>query len=126
MSNNKMIGIRGERAAEKYLRSNGYSIINRNVFTPFGEIDLVVIDGNFLVFVEVKTRTSTKYGCPLSAIDALKKKHITKNCRFYLTKYKLWEHPARIDAIGIELDDRLKLKKLEHIKNAIELENDYS
>lgn len=107
--------------AEKYLRSKGLSIINRNFPTPFGEIDLVAVDSDVLVFVEVKTRRTNAYGHPLSSIDAFKKKHVLRNCQFYLSRYRLWDHPCRIDAVGIELNNEMELKQLTHVKNAIEI-----
>jgi putative endonuclease len=116
---NQNTGKLGERIAEKFLISRRFSILRKNFSTPFGEIDLIAKDGNFTVFVEVKTRTSDQFGSPISAITKAKQKHILKNCQFYLRKYGLYEKPCRIDVIGINLCKRGELKILNHLKNAI-------
>ena len=70
------IGKWGEDVAVEYLEMMGYSILGRNYHAPFGEIDIITFHEDqrpsCLVFVEVKTRTSTKYGFPESAIDRKK------------------------------------------------------
>ena len=66
------LGRRGERAAEKYLRRNGYRIVARNFRAAGAEIDLVAMDGETLVFVEVKTRRSRISGAPEEAVDERK------------------------------------------------------
>ena len=109
----------GERIAERFLISRGFSILERNYKTPFGEIDLVTRSNGLIVFLEVKTRISERFGPPVSAITAKKRKHILKNCQFYLKKYGSIEKPCRIDVIAINLNSRGKLLELKHIKNAI-------
>ena len=115
------IGRLGEKLAAKFLTSRGFSILSRNFPTPFGEIDLVAERDGFIVFLEVKTRTSEKFGEPLCSITGTKRKHIIKNCQFYLKRYGLFESACRIDAIGIILDEFHRLKTLRYIKNAIEV-----
>lgn len=66
------LGRRGERIAERALSGLGYNIIDRNWRCPSGEIDLVARDGDALVFIEVKTRTSTAFGHPFEAITPRK------------------------------------------------------
>jgi putative endonuclease len=67
-----VLGRRGEDEAFRHLNDHGYTVIDRNWRCPEGEVDLVAIDGDDLVFVEVKTRTSTRFGTPLEAIGARK------------------------------------------------------
>ena len=73
---NKNLGDFGECAAAEYLKSEGYEILARNFRAAHGEIDIVARDGGFLVFVEVKTRSSEKYGFPSEAVDYNKRKHM--------------------------------------------------
>ena len=111
----------GEKIAERFLVSRGFSILNRNFRAPFGEIDLVAERDGCIVFLEVKTRTSERFGSPLSSITETKQKHILKNCRYYLKRYDLCDGPCRIDAIAIKLDARGKLQSLRHVRNIIEV-----
>ena len=111
----------GEKITESFLVSRGFRILERNYNTPFGEIDLVAERDGFVVFVEVKTRTSARFGPPLASITAAKKWHILKNCQYYLNRFGLCETPCRIDTVGVVLDDDYAFRKLEHIKNAIEM-----
>lgn len=73
---NRNLGDFGECAAAEYLKSEGYEILARNFRAAHGEIDIVARDGGFLVFVEVKTRSSEKYGFPSEAVDYNKRKHM--------------------------------------------------
>ncbi len=61
---NKEKGRIGEELATKYLKSNGYNVLERNYRTNMGEIDIIAIKSNLLIFIEVKTRTSTYFGYP--------------------------------------------------------------
>ena len=69
----RILGITGERAAEAFLVSRGYSIVQRNLRLPGGEIDIVAIEGNVLVFIEVKLRRTGGFGPALRAVDARKR-----------------------------------------------------
>jgi putative endonuclease len=118
---NREIGRLGEAMSRKYLLKKRFRILDMNFVTPFGEIDLVVKKNSFTIFVEVKTRTSRKFGSPLYAITATKRKSIIANSLFYLKKHGLCDANARIDIIAIDLDKNGKIKILEHVKNVIEL-----
>ena len=74
----KFLGLKGEKLAEKHLKKLGYKILLNNYVTPFGEADLVCEYNGSLTFVEVKTRTSTKFGTPAMAVD-YKKQNKYKN-----------------------------------------------
>lgn len=118
---NQDTGKLGERIAEKYLSSRGFTMLDRNFSTPFGEIDLVTKRADKIIFFEVKTRISEKFGSPLSAITKDKQKHVLKNCMFYLKKHGLYGKSCRIDAIAINLDKKGELQALKYVKNAIEI-----
>ena len=79
------LGRRGERAAEKYLRRNGYRIVKRNFRAAGAEIDLVAMDGDVLVFVEVKTRRSRDAGAPEEAVDERKQKQIRRAAEIFVS-----------------------------------------
>lgn len=119
MSTRKDTGVTGEHMAEKFLLSRKFKILEKNFISPFGEIDLIARDKNFLVFVEVKTRISETFGHPLESIDIHKQRHIVNNCRYYMARRSLREKYWRIDVIGIKLNRSLELEILRHIKNAI-------
>ena len=118
---NKFTGILGEKMAANFILSRGFRILHTNYRTPFGEIDIIAERDGYIVFLEVKTRISERFGPPLASITETKKKSIIRNCQFFLKKNKLFDSACRIDAIGIELDEEKNLRILRHIKNAIEL-----
>ena len=65
----KLLGLKGEKVAEKALKKQGYKVLVNNYVTPFGEADLVCEKNGSLFFVEVKTRSSNKFGTPAQAVD---------------------------------------------------------
>lgn len=80
----KTLGDRGEAYAAAYLRQNGYRILTRNYRTKIGEIDLIADDHGTLVFIEVKTRSSVRYGMPAEAVHYKKKQKIIQTAYCYL------------------------------------------
>ena len=86
MLNNRELGKLGEYYADKYISQNGYSILERNYRTKQGEIDIIAKDGNYLAFIEVKTRKSTKFGFPREAVDYYKQNKIRSIAQIYLAK----------------------------------------
>lgn len=111
------LGQKGEIEAHKYLDRLGYFIVARNFKCTYGEIDIIAIDKNELVFVEVKTRCSKKYGEAREAVDRHKKKHIKKAATFYIYKNRLENRFVRFDVIEIYLkDEKFNIK---HIKNTL-------
>ena len=72
MSHNTILGRAGEQRAADYLRDDGYDIVDRNWRCSVGEIDIVATRENVLAIVEVKTRSSRRYGHPLEALDRAK------------------------------------------------------
>ncbi len=108
------IGKLGENLATKYLEQQGYKVIERNFECKQGEIDIVAIDKNEIVFIEVKTRTNLKYGKPIEAVDKNKQKHLTKAVRYYLYSRHLENEFVRIDVIEVYLYDHKY--RINHIK----------
>jgi len=102
MYTNQEIGELGEKLAKKFLEERDYEIICRNFKSREGEIDIIAKDEeNTIVFVEVKTRTTTQYGEPSEAVNQTKKDHILKTAKYYLYSNKITESNIRFDIIEV-------------------------
>ena len=117
---NKSLGFYGEKLAKEFLISRNYKILHTNYSTPFGEIDIIARKITTVIFIEVKTKCSEKFGSPLEAITLEKRKHIIASCKYYLLKNRLINNEIRIDGIGIKLNQDWCFEFLRHIKNIIE------
>src|SRR5260221_11407308 len=107
------LGPRGERAAEKYLRRSGYRIVKRNFRAAGAEIDIVAMDGETLVFVEVKTRRTRDAGAPEEAVDERKQKQIRRAAEMFATRYRADDVAMRFDVIAVDASgDRLEIELL--------------
>jgi putative endonuclease len=106
----KVLGRKGEKLVEAYLKKQGCKILKRNYTTPFGEADLIVEDGDEIAFVEVKTRESDAYGTPAEAVDKHKQQRYRQIAKFYWMKTK--EEPnARFDVAEVYGDGRIEYIK---------------
>lgn len=108
----------GESFAAAHLKARGYEILAQNYRSGRGEIDLVAQDGDCIVFVEVKTRRSLKFGTPQAAVTTQKQRQISKIALRYLQAHNQFDAPCRFDVIAIHLSPQLELLKLEQIENA--------
>ncbi|MCA9074437.1 MAG: YraN family protein [Planctomycetaceae bacterium] len=115
---NRLLGDRGERVAAKFLKRKGYRILARQSRSRIGEIDLIAQDGEVIVFVEVKTRSSANAGHPAEAITFTKRKQLTRAALAWLKRRRLLEHHSRFDVIAITWEDRDPV--IEHFQNAFE------
>lgn len=115
--NRKTLGNTGEDKAVEYLEKKGYKIIERNYKYTRGEVDIIALFQDFIVFVEVKMRRSLKYGPPHFAVDFRKQEKIRKTALHYLGyRNGLCDRRIRFDVICIQMKgDRVEL---EHIENA--------
>ena len=95
------LGKWGESLAEEYLVWRGYELLERNARTPYGELDLVMRQGGGLVFVEVKTRSSSTYGLPEEAVTSRKQEHLLKAANHYLQAHPDLNGDWRVDVIAI-------------------------
>ena len=95
------LGRRGERIAERYLRRNGYLILERNFRGAGAEIDLVAMDGETLVFVEVKTRRTAQAGMPQEAVNSYKQRHLRRAGEVYAQSRRAHDRPMRFDVVAI-------------------------
>ncbi|MDD3022388.1 MAG: YraN family protein [Syntrophomonadaceae bacterium] len=112
----KELGKWGEESAAKYLMQQGYKILGRNYYTRYGELDIICEKDRNLVFVEVKTRRSSKYGYPEEAITNRKKEHIRKAALLYMDAAKRSYREISFDVISILLE--AGEEKINHIKQA--------
>ncbi|MFA5933099.1 MAG: YraN family protein [Microgenomates group bacterium] len=110
----------GEDLAVKYLQKQGYKILEKNYRIRGGEIDIVASDKEYLVFVEVKTRSSHEYGLPVEAITFWKIKHLLKTAQFYLQKIKWGDKPYRLDFISVDFANSKNDPEITLIKNITE------
>ena len=111
----KILGEKGEDIAAKYLEDKGIKVIKRNFYCKFGEIDIIARDKEELVFIEVKTRTNSKYGKPAEAVSISKQKHLYHSIEYYLYSNNIKNKKVRIDVVEIYLD--FKKQVINHIKN---------
>lgn len=111
------LGRKGEEIARQYLLANNYQIIDKNFRTRLGEIDIIAKDTRELVFVEVKTRTTSQYGKPCEAVDELKIKHILRVAKYYIHIKKLENTYIRFDVIEIMIVNNKY--RVNHIKQII-------
>ena len=112
-------GKKGEIDAVRYLKKNGYRIIEKNYRTRLGEIDIIAKDGKTIVFVEVKARRSIRYGHPKWAITPTKKRNMSMVALHYLKSTRQNKAKARFDVITIHPEENSM--RIELIKNAFEL-----
>ena len=117
------LGARGETIAARYLRRLGYKIVSRGDRHRLGEIDIVAVDGETLVFVEVKTRSSHHFGHPVEAVDDDKRRRLTRLALGFLMRYDLMENAARFDIIAVTWPEDSKKPTIQHYKNAFEAAN---
>ena len=112
--NKRSFGTEGEQAARNYLTGKGVKILEMNYRRPTGEIDIIARHKKRLLFIEVKRRTSLRFGRPAEAVDAAKRLHILRTARLYLQENGLEDAPVRFDIIEVLPDG------INHIENAFD------
>jgi putative endonuclease len=115
------LGRWGEKFASRFLKRQGYRVLARNVVLPVGELDIVARDGEELVFVEVKTRTSGEFGGPLGAVGPAKRRKIIQAARSYVAQHRLGECPCRFDVVGVTRGEEGKEPEVELVRGAFTL-----
>lgn len=110
-------GRQGEEISAEYLKNNKYKILDKNYYTRFGEIDIIGYDSKRkeTVFIEVKTRGSTKFGYPEEAVDQQKMHKIMKTAWIYIKEKSVKNY--RFDCLAIEMDYDTRIAKIRHYKN---------
>lgn len=119
MKSTRSRGNRFETLACDYLAGKGYKILDRNVYLMRKELDIVAMEGDTIVFVEVKGRASGSYGSPREAVGPRKKRWLVTAATAYLKRRNLLERPCRFDVMGIRLGPD-GVPHFDHIENAFE------
>jgi putative endonuclease len=116
----QQVGKLGEEAARKFLRKQGYRTRETGFRCRHGEIDIVAQKKDYLVFVEVRTKSNLDFGTPEESITQAKKEKLIASALTYTTAHQNLPPLWRIDVVAIELDDKGKTRRIELIENAIE------
>jgi len=116
MTHNQTIGRWGENAAAEYLQAHGYEIVEKNARTPHGEIDLVARRDGVTVFVEVKARTSRRFGLPEEAVTPRKRAHMFAAGEHYAGEHEIDSWQA--DVLAVEGAPGAK-PRIEHFENVL-------
>jgi putative endonuclease len=119
MMDSREIGALGEKIAAEYLTGLGYVIRERNFRSREGEIDIIAEKDDFLVFIEVRTRTSSSYGTPEESVTAQKKERLLALAEAYRENRDDLPPSWRVDVVALELRPKGEVSRLELIENAI-------
>ena len=112
--NNRGMGAQGEASARAYLEKKGAKVLEMNYRRPTGEIDIIAKKGRTLLFVEVKRRSSLRYGRPAEAVDRAKQAHILRTAALYMQEKGLSDASVRFDVIEVLPDE------IRHIEGAFD------
>ena len=113
------IGKKAEDIALKYLTEKGLSLITRNYRSRWGELDLIMQDGETLVFVEVRSRTHSNYSSAAASIDFRKQQKLAKTALIYLQQFSTPPN-ARFDVIALDRQSAQSTQDIKWIRNAFE------
>lgn len=116
MKHNQRVGKWGEDAVAAYLAARGYEVLARNARTPYGEIDIIVKQADLMIFVEVKTLTSSKNFFPEQNVTMRKREHMLACAEHYAAENAIdhWQ----IDVVAVE-GKVGREPKITHFENAI-------
>jgi len=114
------VGKLGEKEARKFLKKRGYRIREVGFRCRHGEIDIIAQRKDYLVFVEVRTKSNLEFGTPEESITQAKKKKLISLALTYTSTHQNLPSLWRIDVVAIELDDKGKSRRIELIENAVE------
>jgi len=120
--NRHQLGKESEQLAVDYLQKEGYKILQRNYRIRGGEIDIVAKDNNTLVFIEVKSRTTTRYGHAIQSLTRQQQMRISKSALSYMHQHQLNDQSARFDVVAIQKNQYMGTE-IRLIKNAFEFSN---
>ena len=121
--NPQLFGKEAEAAAEQYLRKQGYRILDRNVRTSNGELDIVASVANTVVFIEVKARQTDHFGGAQYAVTRQKERRLVQLAAQYLAQHQLQGQLCRFDVMLYQ-GNLSASPHLEHIENAFEVSGD--
>lgn len=113
----KRLGRWGQKQAERFLRRKGCDTLARNYASSDGEIDLVMADGEAVVFVEVKTRRGEDFAPATSAVNYRKQQKLIRTAKRFLRQYRVSDRPLRFDVITVVLGEQGQ-PEIRHYPNA--------
>lgn len=113
----RRLGARGERAARRYLEQHGYEILETNHRTPAGEIDIVARQGEWLVFIEVRTRRGNAFGTPEESITPAKRAKLIELAQSYIQTHEGLPELWRIDVVAIEIGADGNIARIALVQN---------
>lgn len=117
MTYQKQIGERGESIAAEFLRQKGFQLLEQNFTSRYGEIDLVALQSDCVVFVEVKTRTTKTFGNPEDSITPAKLERVQKAGLMWLQEHPEAPGDWRIDVVAILMDAKYQVQDIKHFVN---------
>ncbi|MCG8448495.1 MAG: YraN family protein, partial [Pirellulales bacterium] len=97
----RTLGEAGERQAVRFLQRLGYKIITTRLRKRYGEVDIIAVDGETVVFIEVKTRRDAALGRPAEAVDARRQARLTRAALAFLKLHGLLEYASRFDVVEV-------------------------
>ena len=112
-------GALGEKLAKGFLKKKGYRLRETNYRCPEGEIDIIAERNDYLIFIEVRTRSSSEFGSPEESITAAKREKLITLAFNYLQTHQKLPPFWRIDVVAVELDETGKASRIELIENAV-------
>jgi putative endonuclease len=115
----KETGALGEKLAKDSLKKHGYRILETNYRCPEGEIDIVARHKDYLVFIEVRTKSSLKFGSPEESVTPVKKGRMRATAAYYQQTHDKLPQLWRIDFVAVELDQHKKPVRVQVIENAV-------
>jgi putative endonuclease len=115
----RSVGRWGERLAAQYLEQHHFTILERNVRTPYGEIDLIACKDGVTVFIEVKTRKTKSFGLPEESVNQRKQMHMLSSAQHYIQEHDELEGAWRIDVIAIRQFKDGNPPQITHFENAV-------
>lgn len=114
---NKEFGYAGEEYAASYLIDKGYRILENNASSRWGEIDIIAQKGEIIVFIEVKSRRSTKQGRPYEAVTYGKIKKLQRSMQYYIMSNGLEKRKFQLDVVGIVFGESGHVLECRHYEN---------
>jgi len=117
MKDSNARGIRGENTAALYMEKSGFVIIERNYRRTACEVDIIALEGDVLVFTEVKARSSTMGGCGREAVNRRKQQRIIRGALNYIAENSMDDKCGRFDVAEVDLNTG----EVNYIRNAFEM-----
>jgi len=118
-THSRKLGELGERAARGYIERMGFTILDTSYRCPYGEVDIIALDGDSLVFLEVRTRSSNALGRPEESMPLSKGRKLIATAETYLQSRTDLPYQWRIDLIAVDVDRRGRITRIERTENAV-------